>query len=1091
MERRRRLSLATVLMLTPCDPTPRRGAERPLRVLRRTPLLPLVAAATAAAATLVPGAPLRPAAAAAQGTDATLLGRVRGADGRPVVAATVIVRNISTGFQTAQQTRDNGEFVLPQLPLGGPYTVTVRRVGFRPAVRAGLRLTQGDRLQLDFTLEEAATDLAPVVVEGGPATGARKERLGASTKIGSGEIEELPTVNRNFTDLVSLAPTVASGLAIGGNRTTAVDVRIDGVQARSQLGGGELGRGPFTLSLEAIREFEIITNAYDVTVGRGGGGAVSAVTKTGTNDLQGAVFAYHRNERLSAARDYFGRARDLRQQDITQWGFSLGGPIRKDRAHFFVTFDRQDQQEPYFVLDLRGPQDEIEQGIARDSVTRLVDILQRRYGMATGGQPFGAYGRRPVANTIFARMDWQLGARHQLSARHNFSNWRNPQNGITDQGRQLLQEARHSFWSQENQGLVSLRSNLSPAVQNELKFAVTDAQRRWEPNTYLPRGDVRIRSTLPDGSSREQTVRFGGHRFAPERNREVQYQLVNTTYLQRGNQTWTLGVDNSVTYLNTYLSIETGGLFDFNSLADLEAARPVRYRRDVPLRSLEPTSKQYVADLAAFAQTEWRPSPRLTATVGLRYDVTSFLTSPARNPTLERTLGLRTDVAPTDWDNLQPRAQLTWDATGDGRNLLRLGGGAFTSQAAYYNHVNHILKSGAELAGVDLRGADVPAPDFRRFREDRSAIPGVPPGAATTTAIDVMSDGFQIPTTWKANLSYQRRLGRSLSLAATAQLARTRDNYHYVDRNRPAQPYFTLDNEGNRPVWVPASSITRGGDTFQPNGFVTPEVGRVLELVPAGALEQRALILESGWSLPRGAAVNVSYTWNRTRDNSSYNCCVSRTATLFTPTTGDPNDLAGLWGPADADFRHKIAAFGSLPPVRGFQLSARYVGNTGRPFSLVVGRDVNGDDAPANDLAFVFDPDDPSTPAPVAAALRRVMANPENVARDYIRSRVGRFAERNALVAPWLDRLDVRLAKQFATLAGQRAELTVDVFNFPNLLNPSWGGQRLAGGTQTLFDVTGFDPATRRYAYRVNENVGVLRRQGNPYQIQAGVRYAF
>jgi hypothetical protein len=1033
-----------------------------------------------------------PATLRAQGTDATLLGRVRTADGRPVAAATVVVRNASTGFQLAQQTRESGEFVLPQLPLGGPYTVTVRRLGYRPVVRAAIRLNQGDRVRVDVTLEEAAADLSPVVVQApAAATGARKERLGASTKIGSGEIEELPTVNRNFTDLVSLAPTVASGLAIGGNRTTAVDVRIDGVQARSQLGGGELGRGPFTLSLEAIREFEIITNAYDVTVGRGGGGSVSAVTKTGTNDLQGAVFAYHRNENLSAARDYFGRARDLRQQDITQWGFSLGGPIRKDRAHFFLTFDRQDQQEPYFVLDLRTPQDEIDQGIARDSVTRLVDILTRRYGMESGQQPFGAYDRRPTANTVFARVDWQLGDRHQLSARHNFSNWRNPQNGISDQGRQLLWEARHSFWSQENQGLVSLRSNFSPTVQNELKFAVTDAQRRWEPNTYLPRGDVRIRSALPNGQQREQTIRFGGHRFAPERNREVQYQLVNTTYLQRGNQTFTLGVDNSLTYLNTYLSIETGGLFDFNSLADLEALRPVRYRRDVPLRSLEPTSKQYVADLAAFAQAEWRPTPRVTATVGLRYDVTSFLTAPERNAVVERTLGLRTDVAPTDWNNLQPRAQLTWDLTGDGRNLLRAGGGAFTSQAAYYNHVNHILKSGAELAGVDLRGGDVPAPEFLRFRQDRGAIPGVPAGAATTTAIDVMSERFQIPTTWKGNLTFQRLIGRALSLAATLQAARTSDNYHYVDRNRPDRPFFTLEDEGNRPVWVPASSITRGGDTFQPNGFRTQEVGRVLELVPAGALDQRAFILESGVSLPRGAAVNLSYTYNRTRDNSSYNCCVSRTATLFTPTTGDPNDLGALWGPADADFRHKIAVFGALPPLWGFQLSARYVGNTGRPFSLVVGRDINGDDAPANDLAFVFDPDDPRTPAPVAEALRRVMANPENVAREYIRSRIGRFAERNALVAPWLDRLDVRLSKPFATVRGQRAELTVDVFNLPNLLDASWGAQRLAGGTQTLFDVTGFDPATRRYSYRVNENVGVLRRTGNPYQIQAGVRYAF
>jgi len=1026
----------------------------------------------------------------AQGTDATIIGSVRSADGGPIDAALVVIRNASTGFQSQQQTRPNGEFVFPQLPLG-PYTVSARRIGFRAETKQGYQLNQGDRVRVDFTLAPAAADLTPVVVTAEENTGARKERLGASTKIGSDEIRELPTVNRNFTDLVSLAPTVANGLNLGGNRTTAVDVRIDGVQARSQLGGGDLGRGPFTLSMEAIREFEIITNAYDVTQGRGGGGAVSAVTKTGTNELTGAVFGYHRNEALSGARDFLGRDRSLRQQDITQWGGSVGGPIVRDKAHFFFAFDRQDQREPFFVLDLRNAEDEVDLGIARDSLDRLLGILQRSYGMSANDQAVGAYSRSPVANTLFGRVDWDVTDKHRLTVRHNFSNWNNPQNGTSDQGRPLLYEARHSFSSQENQGLVSLRSNFSPTVQNELKIAVTDAQRQWEPNALIPRGDVRIRSTFPDSTSSERTIRFGGHRYAPERNREVQYQLVNTTYLQRGNQTISFGLDNSLTYLNTYLSIETGGYFQFNSLADLEAMRPSRYQRDVPLNSLEPTAKQYVADLAAFAQTEWRPTPRVTTTVGLRYDVTSFLTKPARNEIVERTLGLRTDVNPSDLNNLQPRFQLTWDATGDGRNLLRVGAGAFTSQAAYYNHVNHILKSGTELAGVDLRGADVPYPDFVRYRQDRASIPGVPPGAATTTAIDVMNEDFQIPTTWKGNASYQRQFGRRFTLGGTLQYSRTSDNYHYVDRNRVDEPFFRLDNEGNRPVWVPASTITPGGDTFQPNSFKTQEVGRVLELVPAGRVEQRAAIVEAGLSLPFQSALSLSYTLNETRDNSSYNCCVSRTATLFTPNTGDPNDLGGLWGASDYDFRHKVAAFGTLPSVWGFQLSGRYVGNSGRPFSIVVNRDINGDDAGSNDLAFIFDPDDPNTPPELAAALRRVLDNPNNVARDYLRSRIGQFAERNGVRSPWVHRFDVRLARAFPTFNGQRAELTVDVFNFLNLLNSDWGAQRLAGGTQALYDVTGFDQATRRYQYRVRENVGVLRKQGNPYQIQAGVRYSF
>ena len=179
----------------------------------------------------------------AQGTDASIVGTVRAADGLGVSAAIVVVRHVPTGFQSQQQSRANGEFLFPQLPLGGPYTVSVRRIGYRVQSREGFQLDQGDRVRVDFALTPTVTELDAVVVSGAAVTGARKERLGASTKIGSEEIQEIPTADRNFTDLVSLAPTASNGINLGGNRTTAVDVRVDGVQARSQLGGGEVGRG--------------------------------------------------------------------------------------------------------------------------------------------------------------------------------------------------------------------------------------------------------------------------------------------------------------------------------------------------------------------------------------------------------------------------------------------------------------------------------------------------------------------------------------------------------------------------------------------------------------------------------------------------------------------------------------------------------------------------------------------------------------------------------------------------------------------------------------------------------------------------------
>lgn len=1027
----------------------------------------------------------------AQGTDASVAGRVLDAQGQPLPGASIEIRNVGTGYTAAGTSRTNGRFIFLHLPLGGPYRVSVRRLGLRAQVQEGFRLTQGDRAELTFRLEPAVQQLEAQVVRVEVATGARRARLGASTKISQDEIAELPVQNRQFTDLALLAPTTSgSGFNIGGARTTSTDVRVDGVSARNQLGGGQVGSGPYTVSLAAIREFEIVTNGYDVTMGRQGGGAISAVTRSGTNVREGSIFAYHRNEQLSGTKDFLGRPRALRQQQITQWGGSLGGPLISDKLHYFVVYDQQNQQEPYFVLDLRTPQDQIDARLSKDSLTRLIDILGRRYGMRSTA-PTGAYARTPLARTAFARLDWRLNDRHLLTLRNNFSRWNNPQNGLSDQGRALLEESRHSFNSLENQGLASLRSSFSPTLQNELKLAVSYARRAFVPNSILPRGEVLINSLLPNGTPAQTTVQFGGHRFAPERNRETQYQLLNTTNWQRGNQNITFGFDNSLTNLETYLSIETGGQYNFNSLADLEAGRADRYRRNVPLLSATPTANQWVLDAAAFVQTEWHPTPRLSATLGLRWDVTSFLTSAKFNATADQALGFRTDNTPTDWNNVQPRAALVWDMTGDGRNLLRMGAGLFSAQPHYYAHVNHILNSGVEQAGIDVRGALVPAPDYNAFRADPSTIPGLIPGVATTTRVDFINPDFQTPSTAKANVSYQRRITDRITLSGSLFYANAWNNYHYIDRNRVAQPFFTLDNEGNRPVWVPAATITAAGNVFGPNSFATTRVGRVLELVPLGKLDQRSAVLELGLSPYRDASINMSYTLNSTRDNSSYNCCVSTTATN-TPNSGDPNDLTRLWGQSDSDFRHKAVVFGSLPAIWGFRASARYVGASGRPFSLVVSRDINGDATPnPNDLAFIFDPANPNTPATVATGMQQLMDNPNSIIASYLRRNLGRIAQRNAIYNPWQQRLDLRIAKRIGTARGQAAELTIDIFNFANLLNSQWGSVQTLGGSQSLLNVTGFDQATRRYRYTVNQNAGVLRKTGDPYQIQAGLAYKF
>jgi hypothetical protein len=185
----------------------------------------------------------------------------------------------------------------------------------------------------------------------------------------------------------------------------------------------------------------------------------------------------------------------------------------------------------------------------------------------------------------------------------------------------------------------------------------------------------------------------------------------------------------------------------------------------------------------------------------------------------------------------------------------------------------------------------------------------------------------------------------------------------------------------------------------------------------------------------------------------------------------------------------------------GVLLGGRYVGTNGRPLSAVVNGDINGDEATSNDLAFVFDPNDPSTPPAIAASMRKVLDNPRNVARNYLRENLGHIASRNGAFAPRTERIDARFAKTIQTVRGQSAELGLDIFNVANLLNKNWGAEyQLPVGISNqnpvvqrlpLLNVVGFNQATKQYVYTVNENFGVLQKAGNAYQIQLAVRYGF
>lgn len=1018
----------------------------------------------------------------AQGTDAVIRGDVRNADGIALDGATVRVVNLATGFVARATTSGAGRFTFVQLPLGGPYRVTATAIGFRPLSRSDVMLNIGSvvTLVMRLTAAEVRLDAVAVVAEQVQTI----ERSGAATRIGEAQLAALPNQDRRFQDLTSLSPLAGSGTTLGGARPISTDVRIDGVGAQMN-NTGQTFAGPLTMSVEAIREFEVVTNEYDVSKGRQGGGLINAVTKSGTNAFTGSVFSYNRNQRLTSS-DFRGVA--PANFSIAQVGGSVGGPIARDRLTFFAAYDRTAQTLPLNVSDIRDAADENTLGIARDSLHRLTSILASKYGLDTTRQQLGIFDRAPLSQAFFGRVDWQVAPNHRLTLRNNTTLFDDP-NGIGPDQALHYAESRGSATVNSTGTLASLRSLIGMSLINELKVQAVHFTRERTANLEIPRGFVRIASKLPSGATNSVNVQFGGNRLAPEKFSEWQYQFANTMYWTRGNQVITVGTDNILSNVSRLLPIEQRGLFEFDNLGQLDALKAARYSRQVPLRDGGTTARFNVADYSLFGQSEWRLGRSVSLLAGLRFDGSAFLTPAGYNPLVEARLGLRTDNAPHTLD-VSPRAQVIYDVDGSGRDVFRFGGGRFTSAPPYNVQVNHVLQSGLEAVDIIQVGIAAPTPDFIRYRRDPGSIPGIPAGVAATSIpayINLFSSDFRTPTTWKVSGGYERRLGTA-SLGAYGYYARTRDNFQYFDRNLVAQPYFTI--EGGRGVFVPASKITAAGRTNNADSRVVPELGRVLELTGATSLEQKSLVVQSSVRLPQNGAVSLSYTRNDTRDNSSFNCCIARTS-VFTPNTGDPRDLAGSYGPSDNNFRDKLVAAFVLPPALGFRLSGRYVGISGAPFSLIVGSDINGDDVSNNDLAFVFDPDAAGTPPEVAAAMRRVLAKPDNLARAYIASSLGGIASRNGGRAPFTGALDMRLARSFNVANGHSVELTLDAFNVANILNREWGGTYNLGATQTLLSVTGFDQATRRYTYRVNENVGVVRKSGDPYQLQLGARYKF
>ncbi|MEQ9442195.1 MAG: carboxypeptidase regulatory-like domain-containing protein [Cyclobacteriaceae bacterium] len=1028
----------------------------------------------------------------AQGTDASISGKVTesGSD-EPLPGATILVENQSTGFSIGTSTDLKGRFILKELPLGGPYEITINYVGYQPVSLTGYQLNLGDQIMIDeVSLVEGETVLKEILVDGNNFMN-RRDRLGSSTAITGRDLQKLPTQSRNYMELAALSPHTRGG-AIGGNKPGTQGYLLDGVTNRRTVFGEPAG-GAFPISLETIREFEIVTNAYDVTNGRGAGGVVKAVTKSGTNDFHGAVWGYYSGDFLSGSRDING---NNISSDFTtgQFGASLSGPLVKDKLHFFTSYDEYRNTFPYRAYDFNYEGATLEEaeknlGITQSNLDQVVSVLEDQYGIPQV-QQYGEIQIVRVTKNFFTRLDWKLNPYNTITLRYNFQSYDDP---AKKKGNGLLSTQYRGF-ERDHSLLLALKTQFSERVYNDFKFSFMDNERL---NQLIypraPEGFVEIESSFADGTSNMKTVEFGNQNWVPEIIASSSYQLVNNTTYRTGNVLFTFGTDNIFTQIKDQLTHRQQGEFHYRSLEDLQNNTPWRFTRKIPIGGAGGRVFPQILELGLYAQAEAELLSNLHMTAGLRWDATLLPEAPNYNALLEQELGIRNDVTPFDADNIQPRLNLTWDVSGDGKNVVKAGAGWFASQFTTQAFTMSHIDNGINFKEIDVREESLPIPDWPAYYEDFSKVPGeeylnsldldTPP--AFVIALD---ENLETPMTLRTNISYHRYFTDWFRAGIGVYYNNTKDNFYYVNRNLVTAPSFTLGNEGGREIYAPAETL-EGQDRADYNNARRSDLfTEVLQYTNTDWNNTYLAFTFEGAVKIRDGSLNFSYTRGQSKGGPTYNSGNAQDNFAVARSYWNYGAQAANWYDGE-DMRHKVVISGVSPTFYGFNISTNLILYQWDRFSAGVNRDINGD-GNTTDVAFVFDPNHATTPENIRQDMQTLLASTSPEYRQYLEDYMGSFAAWNGGLMPWRHTWNLSVSKEINTFQEQQLILRADVFNVLNLFNYQWGGYQEIINTN-LYNVDGFNAQTNAYDYSVNQNAGTKRKNGLPFNVQLGIKYVF
>ena len=1047
----------------------------------------LVAALSAAPAAVAAAQPV---------TTATISGTVHTPDGIELHGADVLVTNQSTGYPVRTSVV-HGRYRISGLELGGPYRVTVRRIGYAAQERAGVFLSLGQQLELDFVIDRlpSTLDTTHIVTQAGHVSA--QASSGTAATISDSLLRQMPALNRDFLDFARLVPQLGTRFGISGS---GVSFRfnsylIDGVSERLLNGNGTAGGK--AISIDAVKEYQVLLSPYDVRYGDFAGALVNAVTKSGTNDLHGGVFFYGRSDRLARSTAF---VRDA-PYDQSQSGFSIGGPIVRNYAHFFLATEvqrmRQPATGPYIGQDAESAN---VLPVTDSQVARFADDL-RGYGLEPGTG--GPVTRRAPNVNVFARADVSLPAwDSRLVIRHNYS--QSEQTFFARSSSTAAFPLTSNAWTNgqsRSSTALQLFTQLPRGALNELLVAYT-----WNPSgaTRFARSPM-IRVTVPGADPTRSAVLVAG---APDvgqgsgaRMRTIELSD-DITARASDSHVLSLGVRSEIFSFHNISTRGQFGTWTFANLDSLERGSAATFKVEKDFGSA--TKRLRGAQTSGYLSDTWQARHNLTLNAGVRADLLTFSTRPAYNPTVDSIFGRRTSDFPTSRVHWSPRVGFSWDMDQNRENRLRGGAGVFVGRPPLA-----WISASERFDGMGTRTLNCVAPLAPPFVPDPSTLPETCVGGtgARDGPVNLIDRHLTMAEMFRASLAHDRALPWGVTGSVEALYTRTLADFIFQNANL-AGPQ-SVDRRG-RVLYGTINNAGIAGPVVVSPRFPQSEV---IDLQRHGNGHSIALTGRVEKEFTPSMQASASYTRSRVRDVQSIVTVSPALTSAFwaggRPMAGRHDDLST--GVSAFEIAHRVVLSGGwTAPWRRAPTSVflYYIGESGVPFTYTdstageAGKpngDLNADGSSANDPIYiprnaadtseiVFDGSATEVRAQQSALESFISSTP------CLRRQRGRILARNSCRGSWVHTSSAAVRQVLPALAGHEATLELEVFNLLNLLRSDWGRYR-APTTVLLRQVgqTTGSAATAQPRFRFDQDwqpYSVANAESG-YQLQLALRYRF